>query len=131
VTRPGWLPPVEPDEFSEAVVGREVAVESYPLWAQHRRVPPPPPAQVVRLVPVARTTRVPLEGPRVTAVARIARECGEVGITCLELEEETGWRHSVASAALSTAKKRGLVAVDGQTRDGFGVHVAVSRGDQD
>lgn len=119
--------PLKVGVLDKGVVGdRAWPIESLPVWAQHRRVPPPPPAQVIRLVPVARTTRVPLDGPRVVTVALIAAARGGRGLTCLELEDEAGWRHSVASAALSTAKRRGLVRVDGRVRGGFGVHVAAT-----
>ena len=114
------------DPLTAERVDSLVQIGSIPLWAQHRRCKPRPLAEVVRLVPVGRTARVPLDGPRVATVGLIAAARGERGLTCLELEEEAGWRHSVASAALSTAKKRGVVRFDGRTRDGFGVHVAVT-----
>lgn len=126
MTRPDWLPPVEPDEFSEAVDGRTVPVEAYPLWARHRRVPPPPPAEVVRLVPVARITRVPLGGLRVAVVGLIAVALGEKGVTRSELEEEASWRSSVASPSLTRAERAGLVRKDGRVRDGQAVYVAVT-----
>lgn len=56
-------------------------------------------------------------------VALIAAQ-GDRGMTCLEIEHETGWRHGVASGPLSRVVKRGRVRATGRFRQGYGVYVA-------
>jgi len=60
-------------------------------------------------------------------VARTAAQ-EDRGLTCRELEHETGWHHGQASGALSRAKRQGLVAVDGRQRMGYGAHVVTDLG---
>lgn len=57
------------------------------------------------------------------ALARI-RAQGDRGLTCRELELETGWLHQTASPTLRRLEKRGLASRDGRRRRGFGVYVA-------
>jgi hypothetical protein len=78
--------------------------------------PEEPPAD-----PYAGMTRV------METVARAAAQ-DDRGLTCRELELDTGWHHGVASAAMSKAKRRGLVRFDGRERAGYGVHVVTDFG---
>lgn len=58
-------------------------------------------------------------------VAVYAGSRGALGVTTPELMAEFGWKQSSASAALSTAKRQGLVRPTVEHRDGYGVHVRV------
>jgi hypothetical protein len=71
----------------------------------------------------------PYEGlsqPR-EALARVAAQA-ERGLTCRELEHETGWLHQSASPALRKCERRGWVVRDGRIRGGFGVYVVTDLG---
>jgi hypothetical protein len=67
-----------------------------------------------------------LSQPR-EALARVAAQADR-GLTCRELEQETGWLHQSASPALRKVERRGWVARDGRIRLGFGVYVLTALG---
>jgi hypothetical protein len=71
-----------------------------------------------------------LSQPR-EALARVAAQ-DDRGLTCRELEHETGWLHQSASPALRKIERRGWVRRDGRMRgpDGhqFGVYVVTDLG---
>lgn len=50
--------------------------------------------------------------------------CEDAGMTCLELERKTRWRHGRASSLLHRLERAGLVVRDGRMRDDYGVYVA-------
>lgn len=50
---------------------------------------------------------------------------GETGLTCLELERRTRWRHGRASSLLNRLERAGLVRRDGRFRDGYGTYLAL------
>lgn len=62
---------------------------------------------------------------RAEAVARTAH-AGPDGLTCLELERDTGWRHGVASSPMSWARRTGRVTGTGVLREGYEVYVVVA-----
>jgi hypothetical protein len=62
---------------------------------------------------------------RAEVVARI-RHAGERGLTCLELERATGWRHGIASSPLSAVARPGRAEVVRQgkaVREGYAVWI--------
>ena len=63
--------------------------------------------------------------PKTDRVVALIAAQGDRGMTCLELELETGWRHGVASGPLSAVAKRGRVRATGRFRSGYGVYQAV------
>jgi hypothetical protein len=82
-----------------------------------------------QVVPIREEQPNPYEGmTRVRETVARAAAQGDRGLTCRELELDTGWHHGVASAAMSKAKRRGYVAVDGRDRHGYGVHVLTDAG---
>jgi hypothetical protein len=64
--------------------------------------------------------------PKTDRVVALISAQGGKGMTCLELEYETGWRHGVASGPLSAVAKRGRVRATGTFRDGYGVYVTTA-----
>lgn len=56
--------------------------------------------------------------------AALVRARGEQGLTCLELEEATGWGHGSASPALWSAERKGFVRRVEVFRLGYAVYVA-------
>jgi hypothetical protein len=58
------------------------------------------------------------------ALLRIAAQ-GDRGLTCAELEMETGWKHQTASPTLRRLERRGRVRRDGRIRQAFGVYVII------
>jgi hypothetical protein len=82
-----------------------------------------------QVVPLHEPEANPYEGlsqPR-EALARVAAQ-DDRGLTCRELEQETGWLHQSASPALRKIEKRGWVERDGRTRGGFGTYVVTEVG---
>ena len=61
--------------------------------------------------------------PKVEQVRLLVARQGGRGLTCLELEHETGWRHGVASGPYSRAARRGLIVPTGTYRAGYAVHI--------
>jgi hypothetical protein len=66
--------------------------------------------------------RTPGMSKRAEVVARVAA-AGERGLTCLELEKATRWRHGIASSPLSAVARQGQVVRAGTVRDGYSVWV--------
>lgn len=64
-------------------------------------------------VPMAKTDQI---------VALVAAQ-GDRGLTCLEVEHETGWRHGVASGPMSTVARQKRIKATGRFRQGYGVYV--------
>lgn len=62
--------------------------------------------------------------PKTTQVVILIARQGERGLTCFELEEETGWRHGSASGALSRCKRQHRVRPTGRIRGGYEVYEA-------
>jgi hypothetical protein len=88
------------------------------------------PRQVIELEP-AEPESDPYAGlsqPR-EALARVAAQADR-GLTCRELEHETGWLHQSASPALRKIERRGWIRRDGRLRNGFGVYVVTDLGRQ-
>jgi hypothetical protein len=56
---------------------------------------------------------------------------GDRGMTCLEIELETGWRHGVASSPVSACARQGRIRATGRFRAGYGVYVVVEDDDRD
>jgi hypothetical protein len=85
-----------------------------------------PTGQVVPLHEPEANPYAGLSQPR-EALARVAAQADR-GLTCRELEHETGWLHQSASPALRKIERRGWVARDGRLRGGFGVYVVTDLG---
>jgi hypothetical protein len=60
---------------------------------------------------------------RAEVVARI-RHAGPAGLTCLDIEKATGWRHGAASSAVSATARQRKIAHSGAFRDDYSVWVA-------
>ena len=90
------------------------------------------PSKVVDLEPEEPATDpyAGLSQPR-EALARVAAQADR-GLTCRELEHETGWLHQSASPALRKIERRGWVRRDGRMRGPerhqFGVYVVTDLG---
>jgi hypothetical protein len=85
-----------------------------------------PAGQVVQLHEPEPNPYAGLSQPR-EALARVAAQ-DDRGLTCRELEHETGWLHQSASPALRKIERRGWVARDGRIRGTFGVYVVTDLG---
>jgi hypothetical protein len=59
---------------------------------------------------------------RAEVVARI-RHAGTAGLTCLDLEKATGWRHGAASSAVSATARQRKIIHAGTFRDDYSVWV--------
>lgn len=81
------------------------------------------------VVPIYEPEPNPYDGLSQTqeALARVTAQ-GDRGLTCAELEYETGWRHQSASPALYRLERRGRIRRDGRFRQGFGVYVVTEAG---
>lgn len=90
------------------------ATDGRRLAAVGDRSPQPAPAPVF--------TPEPGMSKRAQVAARVAF-AGAAGLTCLELEEATGWRHGAASSPLSWAKRVGAAVPTGTYREGYEVYV--------
>lgn len=63
--------------------------------------------------------------PKTDRVVELILAAGPDGLTCLEIEQATGWRHGIASGPLSRVAARGRVARGLGYREGYGVYVGV------
>lgn len=79
-----------------------------------------------------RATVIPLRDPepdpyagmtRTDEVVARVRAQGDRGMTCRELELDTGWGHGTASGALSRVARQRRVRHDGRTRMDYGVYI--------
>lgn len=66
----------------------------------------------------------PVQSPKTDRVVALVAAQGARGLTCLELEHETGWRHGVASGPVSTVARQGRIRATGRFREGYGVYVS-------
>jgi hypothetical protein len=86
-----------------------------------------------------RPAQQPATGPQLRAAAKVERHglsilmheawqrvagCEDAGMTCLELEKKTRWRHGRASSLLHRLERAGLVVRTGQFREDHGVYLA-------
>lgn len=74
----------------------------------------------VPLVPVERLAKW-------QTVVRHVAAAGAAGLTCLEFERQTGWRHGASSAAFHSAQRKGYVRRGGTFRAGYGTYVSSLR----
>lgn len=63
------------------------------------------------------------ELPKTDQVVILVGRQGDRGLTCQELELETGWNHGMASGPLSRCKRQGRVRRTGRFRQGYEVYV--------
>lgn len=64
--------------------------------------------------------------PKTDQVVILVGMQGDRGMTCRELELETGWHHGVASGPLSRCRRQGRVAGTGRFRQGYEVYVVAA-----
>lgn len=74
------------------------------------------------------TVRLPASLRRIAearwrVAASLVRRQADRGLTCLELELETGWGHGAASAALHAAESKGAVRRVAVFRQGYAAYV--------
>lgn len=92
----------------------------YPDWQDYLADVFGPDGPVVQLPPAMRR----LADAKWRQAAALVRRQGGRGLTCLELEAETGWGHGTASGALHAAEKKGAVHRIGTFRAGYIVYLA-------
>lgn len=66
---------------------------------------------------------VTVDLPKTDQVVILVGMQGDRGLTCRELELETGWHHGQASGPLSRVARQGRVRATGQFRAGYSVYV--------
>lgn len=77
------------------------------------------PAPVVRL----KVADEHADEPKTDRVVALIAAQGDRGLTCREIELETGWHHGQSSGALSRVARQRRVRHDGRSRQGYGVYV--------
>jgi hypothetical protein len=73
-----------------------------------------------------------LKAAGMTSWQRVVLEVGRrgaAGLTCLEFEGVTGWRHGAASAAFHAAERKGHVRRVPSFRQGYAAYVAIPQDD--
>lgn len=110
-----------------ATIPEIVVATGSSLGSIHRDLTPRKPAPSFQmetpappLVPVERLAKW-------QTVVRHVAAAGAAGLTCLEFERQTGWRHGASSAAFHSAQRKGYVRRGGTFRGGYGTYVSSLR----
>lgn len=109
------------EERGEELPMNVVSLDSARRSARGRRKDPDPELDVVELEPLP--AHLQLTDLMLAALTHVHAQ-QDRGMTCLELEEEAGWRHGRASSLLYRLERLGLVTRPGIFRGPHGAYVS-------